>query len=530
MNRWLAVVGCAALAPAAAAQDSAAVDSMRVVRAIELRRLNIFDPTEATSLLPRLANSLHATTRASVVRRELLFRPGQPYDSAAVAETARNLRSLGIFRSVAIDSVRSDSGLVLRVTTGDGWSTRPDFRFQSTGSHVIYTLAVEELNFLGTATLLALRYRKDPDRSTVIGTFRQARLFAGRVGLAAQYADRSDGRLGFAELSKPFFSLSGRSSWRTGAEARSERVLRFFNGSETAGDTLQHRYAVGYGSVGWALRAGPSGYLRLGSSGQIRREDFAEEARADTLRRTITGAVGAFLQWRRARYIVSEGFQGIARQEDIDVSTAAMAGLFLAPRAFGYDDDGVVPFLTVQTAFGRPGGFVQLTGTAAGRYTSAGLDSGSVHVAATGYLIPGPRHLATLHGATGWQERAAPGAEFDLGFVRGPRAFRQHAFTGDRAFFTSGEYRWTATDNFLNLTAIGLAAFVDFGGAWYHGEKRRTGWDAGAGLRLGLSRATDVGSTRVDLAYRGKNDAEKGGWVVVVGKGFAFALNGRLDQ
>ena len=531
MIRWLPVVACAALGRSiAAAAQRAAPDSTRVVRAVELRRLNIFDSTEATSWLPRLANSLHATTRAKVVRRELLFRPGEPYDSAAVAETARNLRSLGIFRGVRIDSVRSDSGLVLRVTTADGWSTRPDFRFKSTGSSVVYTLAMEELNFLGTATLLSFRYRKDPDRSVVYGTFRQARLFAGRVGLAAQYEDRSDGRLGFVELSKPFFSLSSRSSWRVGGEARSERVLRFFNGSDVAGETLQHRYAVGYGSLGWGVRAAPSGYLRLGVSGQIRRENFADSARVDTLGRTITGAVGGFLQWRRARYIVSPGLQGIARPEDIDVSTVGILGLAIAPRALGYDDDGVVPFLSIQTAFGRPGGFVQLNSTAAGRFTAAGLDSGSVHIAATGYLIPGPRHLATLHGATGWQERPAPGGEFDLGLGVGPRAFRQHAFTGDRAFFTSGEYRWTATDNFLNLTAIGLAAFVDYGGAWYHGAPRRTGWDAGAGIRLGLTRATDVGSTRVDVAYRGKNDAQAGGWVVVVGKGFAFSLNGRLDQ
>ena len=32
------------------------------------------------------------------------------------------------------------------------------------------------------------------------------------------------------------------------------------------------------------------------------------------------------------------------------------------------------------------------------------------------------------------------------------------------------------------------------------------------------------------LAYLVKNDRERGGWVVAVGKGFAFSLNGRLDQ
>ena len=529
--RRLAAAAFAALAPAAvAAQGASGPDSSRLVRVVEIRRLNIFSPAEATGFVTRLANSLHATTRASVVRRELLIHPGQPYDSASVAETARNLRALGIFRSVAIDSVRTDSGLVVRVTTGDGWSTRPDVRLRSAGSSVVFTVALEELNFLGTATLVGAWYRHTPDRSSVTATFRQPRLFAGQVGLTALYEDRSDGRRGFAEISKPFFSLSTRRSWRVGGDLRRERVLRFFDGSDVARDTLQRRYAVGYGAVGWALRAGPAGYLRAGLSGQIRRDDYTAEARVDTMGRTISGALGTFVQWRRAAYLVSHGFEGLGREEDVDVSTAVGVGLAFTPRAFGYTDDGVVPFVTVETGFGRPRGFVRLTGTAAGRYTSAGLDSGSVHLAATGYLIPGARHLATIHGAVGWQERPAPGAEFDLGLGIGPRAFPQHAFTGDRAFFTTTEYRWTATDSFLNLTAIGLAGFVDYGGAWYHGERRRTGWDFGVGLRLGLTRATEVANTRVDLAYLVKNDRERGGWVVAVGKGFAFSLNGRLDQ
>ena len=46
-----------------------------------------------------------------MVTRELLFRPGEPFDSAEVQETVRNLRGLGIFRRVLWDSVRTDTGL-----------------------------------------------------------------------------------------------------------------------------------------------------------------------------------------------------------------------------------------------------------------------------------------------------------------------------------------------------------------------------------------------------------------------------------
>jgi hypothetical protein len=68
---------------------------------------------------------------------------------------------------------------------------------------------------------------------------------------------------------------------------------------------------------------------------------------------------------------------------------------------------------------------------------------------------------------------------------------------------------------------------VDHGGAWYAGTPRRLGWDAGLGLRLGASRASDTEALRFDLSRRFGNDAQSGGWVVTVGKGFVFSPVGR---
>mgnify|MGYP003291064528 CR=1 FL=1 len=114
-----------------AVPDSSA-DPALVIRGIQLQRRDIFDPDER-SWFARLANKLHAQTRPAVIRRELLFRVGQPYDSALVAESERNLRALGLFRHVKIDSVRTPTGLMLRVVTKDGWTTEADWRFRSTG-------------------------------------------------------------------------------------------------------------------------------------------------------------------------------------------------------------------------------------------------------------------------------------------------------------------------------------------------------------------------------------------------------------
>lgn len=526
----LAAAALAALpSSVATAQQSPPPDSTEMVRAIAIQRLNVFAPSEARSFLPRLANSLHRTTRASVVTRELLFKPGTPYDSAVVQETARNLRGLGIFRRVLVDSVRTDSGLVVRFTTADGWSTRVIFNIASTGSTIVPTVGIADNNFFGTATYVGVRYRHNPDRSMVTMTFRQSRLLPGRIGLGLQYEDRTDGNLAFASLNKPFFALSDRASWGVAGDTRKVRVLRFFEGSDEATDSLQRRFSLGFGSVALALRASSEGYLRVGLSGQVRRDDYAAESRVDTLGHSVTGAFGGFLQWRRARYVVSTGLQGFGREEDIDVGMSLGLGVNLTPRGLGYQEDGVVPAAVFRAGFGRGDRFVQLYASSIGRFTGEGLDSGSVHLSATAFLRPASRQLAVFHAGRGWQRRPAPGAEFDLGLGLGPRAFRQHAFTGNRAFFTSAEYRYTLTDEFLKLSALGLAGFLDYGGAWYDGQKHRTGWDFGLGLRFGPTRTTSVRNTRLDVAYRVKNDAQKGGWVVIFGSGFAFSATGRLD-
>jgi hypothetical protein len=46
-------------------------------------------------------------------------------------------------------------------------------------------------------------------------------------------------------------------------------------------------------------------------------------------------------------------------------------------------------------------------------------------------------------------------------------------------------------------------------------------------LRVGASRSSDTPALRFDLARRFANDAEPAGWVLTVGKGFAFSTPSR---
>jgi hypothetical protein len=508
------------------ADTSAADTNSAVIRGIELQRRDIFDPEER-SWVARLGNALHIQTRAGTIRRELLFQPGEIYDSSRAAESERNLRALGVFRRVKIDSVRTDSGLVARVLTKDGWSTQIDYRFRSAGGQVEFTIGLIENNLLGTASSAAVRYRKTTDRSTVALGFRRPRLFAGRIGLGAQYEDRSDGRLAALLVEQPFFAMTSRTAFSLSVEDHDERVLRFVDGIRVARDTLSRRYSIVRGAAGWALTASNRGYVRLGVQGQVRRDDFVPEGSLAPFPKTVTGAVGPFITWNRASFLVAKGYAGFAREEDVDLGTTVRLGVLAAPRAFGYDRDGIAPLLTARIGSHVPLGFAYVEGVAGGLYDSGGLDSGSVQLAATTVVQPTRHQVGILHVEGGWIKNPLAGSEFDLGLGQGPRAFRSHAFTGDRQIFATAEYRVTVVDDFLGMVGLGLAGFVDHGGAWYAGSPRRTGWDAGVGIRLGASRSTDTEALRFDLARRFANDAQGAGWVVTVGKGFVFSPLGK---
>lgn len=504
-------------------------DTIPVVSRITLDRRNIFDDTDR-SWVTRIVNRFHIRTQASIIRREFLFRAGEPYDSARVAETARNLRGFGVFRDVSIDSIRTDSGLTVAVTTRDGWSTRPDFRFRSTGGSVVYTAALIEDNLLGTATQTQVLYRKDPDRTTTILGFRKRRLFAGKVGVAATFFNRSDGELFNATTSYPFFSLTSPFGGSVTFDTRRERVLRFRGGlADTASDTLQRRYVLGRVEAARALRASSAGYLRAGALAQLRRDDYARQTVYDAsgLTRTVTGAVGGFAEWRQAKFLEVEGYESFGRSEDVDLSRVVRFSLLLAPRAFGYDRDGIAPGFAVHAGRSFGGGFAVADLAASGLFTSTGLDSGQVYLGLTAVFLPSSRHHVVFHADLGALSRPAPGSEFDLGLGTGPRAFQEHAFTGDRQYTVSAEYRYTVARDFLDVTGIGVAGFIDHGGAWWQGEKRRSGWDAGIGVRLGPSRAPDQEATRIDIARRFATDREPSGWVLVVGKGFTFSTSTR---
>ena len=512
--------GSALLALAVAASASAQSPGSRArVRGIVLQRDEVFDSVEAQHWPYRMANTLHVETRMHVIRRELLLDVGDPFDSALVAESERNLRALGIFRDVEIDPLQTDSGIVLRVRTADAWTTTMGVSVATSGTESIIDLSLQETNLLGTRTVALLGYRNDPDRSAITALFDTPRAIGDRVGVGGSIVERSDGRGGTGSLRLPFLSLSSKYGGSLTASVFQGRVLQFLGG--TLSDSLWREFAILRADGAVAITASPRGYVRVGLLAQYLRDDIVPLEDRDTIPRTRSGTAGPYIAARAPRFIRVRNFERIGRIEDFDLGPFASLTLLAAPEAFGYERNGIGAALGVGTGLRLPGGtFARMNIRASGLQTVDGTDSATVEGAVSFAGQRGERHLVVLHSSGGMQKNPVPGREFDLGLGTGLRAFPAHAFTGDRYFVLAGEYRYLVWPRLLGLAGVGVAAFAGHAGAWEHEAAVRAGTEFGLGLRLASIREVG-GIWRLDVSRR-SGGGFSSGLVFSLGRGFVF--------
>ena len=311
---------------------------------------------------------------------------------------------------------------MLRVTTKDGWSTRPQLDFNSTGGQTAWGIGLEEFNLFGKATYAAVNYTDNPDRTALTLLFRQPRLIANRIYATAGYQHRSDGRSVSIGTGLPFLNLASRAALTVSALDFDGDVLRFLEGDPVADQVLRRRYTVARADGALALAASSAGFVRLGIFAQVRRDDFLDTSVVASTRfpNSVTGAVGPYFWVSRASFIVLRNLRNFGREEDVDTDLdlsgrelCRAAGVRLRPQwARTAGERGHRP------AAAR--GFATVRANATGLVTSAGLDSGTVRVTGTWVVQPSRAHTLVVLGQLGWQENPDSGEEFDLGLSRGP--------------------------------------------------------------------------------------------------------------
>ena len=515
----MCVLGESALVAQAGNRSDPTLDTVIVVSH------NVFDPPDGTPrVVAKLGNALHITTHPGVIRRLLLVGAGSPLDSARLVESERALRELGVFRSVRLDTVRIDDRLALKVETADGWSTSPQLNLSSSAGSTTWSAAMVERNFLGTATLVSVAYGVNPDRHSLDLQFASPGLIARHAPLVAVYSHLSDGDAGAWSYGLPFYRTDARWSLLTSGEAGNQRTLDFRDGV-VADSAVRHALAFAV-LGGVALHATSRGFVRLWAGGVWRREDYVPKTTPETRAPySAFGTIGVGIDAARVRFGVYQHLNGFARQEDVDLSSALSVGVWAAPRAWGYAGDraGLGPSLSGQVAARWAKGLVLARAAAHGVYGRAGLDSGQTHASLDVASLALSRQALLLHVEGGAMQGQRPGTTFDpWSTLNGPRGFGAHAFTGTRLVYAMIEDRIFVADQLWGVVGVGVAPYIEYGGAWYGGlEPARLGGDAGVALRLGSPRSVRGDVAEFAVSYRYHRFAG-GPWAVTVRKSFAL--------
>ena len=207
----------------------------KIIEGVETVRLDVLedrDPIpERVIGIPtrRVLNSIHATTRDSIVRREMLLHDGDAYDQITVDETARNMRGrmpvqVSIVIVVPTEGTTHDK-VKLLVITKDVWSLRLSYDLAITQGGLENLLIVpQETNLFGLQHTASTNFQLQPEAYTLGIGYKVPRFGTTWIGASAGASITVNRRDGTPEGSAMSVSVgqglySTRTEWAWSASA-----------------------------------------------------------------------------------------------------------------------------------------------------------------------------------------------------------------------------------------------------------------------------------------------------------------------
>ena len=215
----------------------------KLVERIEVVPLDVFEPRDPPGLLWKpltgILNSLHATTRPSIVRSEVLLREGGPYRQVLVDETIRNLRQLAPLSLVLVvaTEARVPGHVNVIVITKDVWSLRLAWGITATpGGLEQLVIQPSELNLLGTHQTILGNFVYEPLAFTYGLGYQVPRIANSRVAVVANAnlmvnrdTGSPEGTYGSLVAGEPLFSGTTPWAWDATTEWQDVVARRYEN-------------------------------------------------------------------------------------------------------------------------------------------------------------------------------------------------------------------------------------------------------------------------------------------------------------
>ncbi len=480
---------------------------------IDFKVNNIFDlqnPHEQT-WLHKLGNQLHVQSREHVIRRQLLFKSGEPYDPRLLSETERILRNRRYIKNATVRVTDICDGKVnVEVITWDRWTFTPSVEVGRAGGENSISFDIEEQNLLGLGKYLLYTQETNVDRTTRELRYLDEQLFGSWKSLALSLHNNSDGDGYSLALAQPFYKLDSRQAWRISSSALESDIFRYEAGDIS--DTFHRDGAAHSISYGWSDGVQDQG-IAASYETSVERYRIGWTYLKDRFS-TLPLTQGEIAADRRLSYPWAS-YEHLSNQyikiknltlmdsiDDVALGHSLRLMLGLAPRELGSDDNYVI------TEIGYTRGLqptarqllqlslLQTTVFGNGpEHDVALIAKGSWH------FFKRARRSYVLSAQWASHTHLSRDRQILLGGDSGLRGYPLRYQSGNRKVLLSAEGRHQHDWYPLHLLQFASAAFVDVGSAWYTGNDPEVLADIGIGLRIFPTHASGKTVIHVDLAF-----------------------------
>ena len=448
-----------------------------------------------------VANEIHVQTRDDVIRRELLFSEGDPYDPRLVEESARHLRALRIVGDVSVEcDTNADGKVDVTVRTHDRWTLNPSASAQIGGGVSGFGVGVREDNLFGSAQKAEIGYNRLSDRTHPDGgqaAFTEPRLFGSWWQTTTQVRRADELSQASVDFTRPFYADAATWAARGYAGFGTMRIRQYQDGT-----ILSDSYLHQENELAWAaLSSGDDTKLQIaGAYYRVRTTSDSLPLRPFDNVDLVIGSVSLLgREYTKGRFIENFG-----RVEDVPLGY--QAGLAFG-RNLHFSSAGSVDYFV--RAFAQAGG--DLGGSLSGNYRASVTsylmgdvpDEMTINASAVHYwhILPDQTLLGRVMTTIG--SHWAPSSQLTLGSFTGLRGYRSYEFEGQRLLVVNLEHRIFSLIN-VWFFKLGTSYFFDSGVVWGQGEAfggQRFHSDAGIGLQIESGKNLGNSVFRLDVAY-----------------------------
>jgi outer membrane protein assembly factor BamA len=476
------------------------------IRHIDIIRQNVFDNQQSDNFIYRLGDKFHVVTRENVIKRELLFEPGDQFSEELLNQSVRNIRALPFIGEVITYVKQADADSVdIIITTEDLWTTILGASSEGGGGLYSLNFYADEKNIAGFGIGIEtdLSFTSDDNDGYAIHLF-DSRFLSTRNYLDLNISDYTYSSEFAISVTRPYYTVDTRWGY-SGQYSKQRQWPRVFDQGEKV---FQYKHDYDYLMLTGSRAFGRYSRLQTNLQYFYNELDYTElpdypDSGIIPDDEIISGP-GLGFKLTTFKYTTGRYLDEFGTTEDLTEHVTLSGGALWSGPTFGANYAATLLSLDFGFFF-QPAGclYTGFKNSYSHYYVDNFRRERIANVMETIlYLKPSIYHLFSFRSVTSFAWRQKSNYRLTLGGDNGLRGYPDRYFNGTRLALMNAEYKVYTPLEILTV-GLGGVVFFDAGYVWDKDDNIRLSdvkSDLGLGLRFGLTKSSTARSIRFDLA------------------------------